>query len=617
MMKNEELRATALRPNNLGGASAILIGSRAINPEESRVITLLEFYGVTCVTVRGLRLTDVITEMENVVSRNGFTHPVCALASGEAMAALLAGDPEGAVAVGHLARMVRFLFVFGFPRTQPGIHALRLLSNGALTLGETSHPNKTILQTNSEYSKITGELSGQSVVTCSQGSESCFLLKNDSARVASLITAGGNPFLVTCPGFESTVFLSAASEVADLDATVGNDFGVQSHFSRLVPIIMFLRFAFGDQIWHSALNASANLIIDDPLLRPDYGFLNFARLLQKLDELDSTATVAFIPWNYLRSDKSTVDLLRSREDRLGICVHGCDHVAAEFAETDLAHLNSVLSVATQRMMAHQAITGLSFVKAMVFPQGYFSAPSMLALKCNDYLAAINTEVFPKPEGMNGGLTVRDFLDLAITKYHGIPIFRRRYPESAGEFPFDFFLGKPLFIVEHHELFRNGFGRLRKLVENIRQIAPNIQWRSALEMVLKCCKLRRTSPTELECKSFSTVQVIDNPEPCDMDLTIIRWEPQVDLIREVTINGRPAEFTVSDTLIKARTKISARGTVRFELKYVNNLPRRQARPSMTTKSKIAMRRYLSEFRDNVLAKNSMVFSAAKFVKNQLP
>jgi hypothetical protein len=71
------------------------------------------------------------------------------------------------------------------------------------------------------------------------------------------------------------------------------------------------------------------------------------------------------------------------------------------------------------------------------------------------------------------------------------------------------------------------------------------------------------------------------------------------------------------LIKARTKISARGTVRFELKYVNNLPRRQARPSMTTKSKIAMRRYLSEFRDNVLAKNSMVFSAAKFVKNQLP
>ncbi len=103
----------------------------------------------------------------------------------------------------------------------------------------------------------------------------------------------------------------------------------------------------------------------------------------------------------------------------------------------------------------------------------------------------------------------------------------------------------------------------------------------------------------------------------MDLTIIRWEPQVDLIGEVTVNGRPVEFTAHDTLIKARTRISAGGTVCFEVRYVNNLPRRRASPSLTMKSKIAMRRYLSEFRDNVLAKNATVLSAAKFVKNHLP
>ena len=137
------------------------------------------------------------------------------------------------------------------------------------------------------------------------------------------------------------------------------------------------------------------------------------------------------------------------------------------------------------------------------------------------------------------------------------------------------------------------------------------------MLLKSCMLRRSSPTGLECKSFSRVQIIENPEPYDMDLTIIRGEPQVDLIREVTVDGRPAEFTARDALIKARTRISAGGTVRFEVKYVNNLPRRQARPSLTMKSKIAMRRYLSEFRDNVLAKNATVLSAAKFVKNHLP
>lgn len=592
-----------------------VIGSRAERPQEYRLARILEFYGVPCMTVRGESLSGVLAEMESVVRQNGNAQPVCALASGQAIGKLLTEDAEGPAAVDQLTRMARYLFVCDFSGSPLGGLALGSLTRGSLALGEARTGKEVTYQVLSEQPKITAEITGCTFVSSWRASDSCFT-PHDPIGVATLVTAEGEPFLITYSRSEATWFLSADSEVGDLDAQAGDDFGVRAHFSQLMPVIMFLRFAFGDQIWHSALPPCANLIIDDPLLQPDYGFVNFPSLLQKADELDFTATLAFIPWNYRRSEKSTVNLFRKRADRLAICVHGCDHVASEFARTDIAQLNSAADLATRRMMTHQELTGLDFVKAMVFPQGRFSSASLLALKCNDYLAAINTHLLPNPGAVADQLTVGDFLDLAVTKYYGFPIFRRRYPESAAEYPFDLFIGKPLFLVEHHEFFREGFAKLSAVVQNIRKVAPQIRWMSASEILLKSYKLRRTNSTERECKLFSTVQIIENAEPSDLDFTMIKYEPRADLVREVVVNGIPVDFTIHDTLIKTSAKISAGASVRLELRYANNLPVQQIKRSMRTKSKVAVRRYLSEFRDNVIAKNQTVLSAAAFLKDRL-
>jgi hypothetical protein len=554
--------------------------------------------------------------MGHWVSENGYGHAVCALASGRAVAELLAAETERAMALDQLTHLLRFLFVFGFPRSEPGDYALHRLSAGGLALGERKQTTEITYQISAERPQLTAELTGCSFVSLVSLSDSCFVAQSSSAPLSILATAGGSPFLVTLPQFDTTLFLSAGSEMMDIDAPTGDDFAVSSCFSRLVPVIMFLRSAFGDQIWHTPNYLAANLIIDDPWLRPNYGFINFPSLLRKADELDFAATLAFIPWNYRRSEKSTVELFRSRPDRFGVLVHGCDHVGDEFALTDLGRLNSMVDLATCRMKRHEERTGLSFVKAMVFPQGHFSPASLLALKCNGYLAAINTQVMPHGVTNGKGLAVRDLLDLAVTKYHGFPIFRRRYPESANEFQFDLYMGKPLLIAEHHGFLRGGFGRLSALVRNIRQIAPNIRWRSAFEILLNSYRLRKASPTELECKLFSTAQIIENAEHSDMDFTIIKHEPAGDLIRKVTVNGRPVQFTIHDALIKTSVRIPAGGNVRLELEYMNNLPRPQIKPSIRARSKIAMRRYLSEFRDNVIAKNEAVLSATTFMKKRL-
>ena len=75
------------------------------------------------------------------------------------------------------------------------------------------------------------------------------------------------------------MFLLACSDIADLEAKTDGSWAAHSHFSRLVPIMMFLQHVFQDQLWHNP-GRYANFIIDDPLLRESYGFLNYAQLLQ-------------------------------------------------------------------------------------------------------------------------------------------------------------------------------------------------------------------------------------------------------------------------------------------------------------------------------------------------
>ena len=146
-------------------------------------------------------------------------------------------------------------------------------------------------------------------------------------------------------------------------------------FHALVPPVMFLRHALRDQTWHNP-RRYANFIIDDPLLRKSYGFLNYARLLEEMDTCGFATTIAFIPWNYRRTCASIARLIKARSDRFSVCIHGCDHTAGEFACTDIEQLNTQLRLATQRMRAHELSTGVPYAKVMVFPQGRFSIASL-------------------------------------------------------------------------------------------------------------------------------------------------------------------------------------------------------------------------------------------------
>jgi len=200
----------------------------------------------------------------------------------------------------------------------------------------------------------------------------------------------------------------------------------------------------------------ASIIIDDPLLREDYGFLNYRKLLNLMDKHDFSTTIAFIPWNYKRTDKKIAALFTERPDRFSLCVHGCDHTKGEFGKKDLNYLENKVRLATARMLEHEKITGIPFDRTMVFPQGIFSNEALEALQLNNYIAAINTE----PAPVNGAIS------------SNFPFFIRHKPEDVMQGVHS----NPLFIVLHHDYFKNGYERLAEFVDDLNE-RFQIKWDS--------------------------------------------------------------------------------------------------------------------------------------------
>jgi hypothetical protein len=267
-------------------------------------------------------------------------------------------------------------------------------------------------------------------------------------------------------------FLSTG--ILDIKQKISTKLKGKDYFIQLGPIVMYIKYAF-NKYFKNDESRYACIIIDDLLIKRNYGFLNYRKLLNIMDAYNFFTTIAFIPWNYKRSDSKIADLLRARRDRFSICVHGCDHTKGEFASTNPKFLASKVRLATARMIEHEKRTGLSFERIMVFPQGKFSIQSMESLKKYRYEGAVNTESI----AVNGdiSLNISDYLKCKIMKYANFPLFLRNNPEEVLDFAFDLFFGKPALIVLHHDYLKNGYERLIELVNKINACSQKIKWDS--------------------------------------------------------------------------------------------------------------------------------------------
>jgi hypothetical protein len=426
-------------------------------------------------------------------------------------------------------------------------------------------------------------------------------------QARTLISIGGQPLMAAMKRDRSEILFLGGADIADLDAEAADE--MTDYFSRLLPYAMALRSIFGKETWRPH-RRHACVIVDDPLLRQNYGFLNFDKLLGMMKDYNFHTTIAFIPHNFRRSSSVTGKMFREHSGYFSLCFHGNDHTGAEFAAADTALLNSMLQIAEHRIAAHSRTTGLDCSRVMVFPQGNFSVEAMSVLQSRNFDCAVNTSAYPMRKAAR--LTLKELAQPALLRYAGFPLFLRSksaHIRNEG-IAFNLFFGKPVLIVEHHDIFRDP-QPLLEAVSRINSVAPGIHWSNLGDAAANSFLQWRAADGEHLIRAYSrTIRIAnDGNSPARF---AVEWGRGGDRtpVEKVLLDGTPGGALEMDNVrIRAAFEVASHTSRAVSLSYRNDYASLRGL-GIPHKARAFFRRRLSEVRDDYLTKSQPALLAAK-------
>jgi hypothetical protein len=487
------------------------------------------------------------------------------------------------------------------------------LSGGSLQAVQVPQQAATSYDIDMNSRDICGAFAGLSLGPINPSNDRIFVVA-DGPYLRKLISIGSDVFMAAVKRNDAELVFVGSGDVAELTAKV-DETGPMEYFSRIVPLAMAFRHIFGEECWRPC-EQHASVIVDDPLLKSDYGFLNFAALLGLTKERNFQTTIAFIPHNYRRSSRRITKMFLENTGRLSLCFHGNDHGNAEFATTNKALLNTMLETAEQRMTIHRQVTGLTCDRVMVFPQGKFSIEAMSVLKDRNYDAAVNTVSHPEQRRVD--LALGDLAAPAVLRYEGFPLFLRKNSLHTSNFhiAWNLFFGRPIFIVEHHGIFRDP-QNLIDAVNRINAVAHEVHWSNVGTAVRESILSRRGTDGKRQIRAYSrTVQVLNRSE--SRERVLIEWNNTAhpEAVEAVLRDGVPCGDVMVDKFkITITADIDPGMSEEFSVVYRNNHVMSSHR-SLWDVSHAFIRRRLSEIRDNYISKSPALLGIMKSVQHRL-
>jgi hypothetical protein len=489
------------------------------------------------------------------------------------------------------------VFVYGFQLTDACRRLLRQVTGDSEAEIRSLEALPRIVSVASDLPELCGPMSGiemqlapgtmGSALSIRSGSEFKSIISGSEGHLFAGFVHAGVPF-----------FADASQSIVRIRERSSTCFDVRKSFAGAVPLVMYLKWQFRDTCW-MAQGTSACLIIDDPLLRPRYGWLKIRELLQLIDKHTFTTTIAFIPWNWRRTNSDTVATLQQNSEKLSVCVHGCDHTGGEFAARAADLLDRRLKTARSRMASLRASTGLRHDQVMVFPQGKFSPEVGVALKGNGFVAAVNTEVAPTGNGPDV-TTIADLWSIANIRYGSFPIFSRRYIAHGIEnFAFDGLLGKPCFIVGHHDVFREHANELTKFVRSLNSLNWRLCWRTLGDAVRRSYAVQRRDG-QIRVKIFAEEIVIENNEHVSRQITVLKEEPDIGSVKGVTVNHEAVGYDHLNGNLQFVIDVPPKSMAEIRCTYHERANPSTMSEPISYRVKVAARRYFSELRDNYLS-----------------
>jgi hypothetical protein len=449
-------------------------------------------------------------------------------------------------------------------------------------------------------------MSGICVPVITKDPEKGFRIDGKDANAVGLISNGGQSAFVRFIHRGVPLFISAEVGVVDIQETLsGRDFDIRQHFLSAAPLILYIKWAFTSSSWQ-APETPACLVIDDPLLKPRYGFLKFQRLTDLMRHHNFSTSVAFIPWNWRRNNSRVVRLFKDNPETLSLSIHGCDHTGGEFGSRNIGRLAWKSREALARMRRHHSATGLPHDPVMVFPQGVFSALAMEVLKRSQFMGVVNSEVL-STDSEPPQIRIADYWNVAVLNYSEFPIFTRRYASAGVEnFAFDILLGKPCLVVAHHNDCHDDCRHIAEFMDRLNQLNVPLRWTNLSDVIRRSFRQREVSPGVMEIEMYGSQVRIESPSDQKTVFRFRKRESKSEHVKSVQMDGQPVRWEAAEggqniafevTLKPGESRIVTVAFHEFEptesfegenLKY---------------KLKTMVRRYLSEVRDNYVTRKS--------------
>jgi hypothetical protein len=574
--------------------SAIILVESAARPDAEALGRLLDFFGVQAQII----FADSASEEDARRLRSPET-PIVLLASATG---IVLAEKRGllnakSLREGAASFEAALVYAGAQPQHLPDASALLLDAPPCRLADQTAGPIK--IQFSDRHAEFCGPFSGLTVEGVA-GSGAPLLQGHEKA--APIITApsqGDAAVLLQGQSAGKQVFLSASPHVTGIETlTNAKYFDLKPHLIELLPFVMFIKAAFADQIRRTE-GVKACLIVDDPRLVRSYGHFVYEDVFNHMRAVNFTTNVGFIPWNYRRSNPSVVNLVKSNSARFSIAVHGCDHTRAEFGSSNGSVLDWLARTASRRMESHKERHRLDYDPVMIFPQGVFSAESTVALKRNNYWAAVNTDICASNDA--DGVPIGEVMDLAITKYHSFPIVTRRYLWHGLEnFAFDILLEKPCLIVTHHQDFKDDSKHVLSGLEALLKLNARLNWSTLGDVVQTLHKRQPLADGGEAIRLYSHNNIVTNNSPLAVETTFTKAEAEVDMLDTVLLDGKRVEHSNMKNDCAVSCRLTPGQTVRLQFQYKPDASLVPFESSFVRNSKVMLRRHLTEIRDRYLS-----------------
>jgi hypothetical protein len=445
------------------------------------------------------------------------------------------------------------------------------LTDGEITGAGTFSGTKQGYDVTNQAASITKEFSGRSYDSTASKTE-LQLTISGGAHVDTLInlrTTGG-----TFPVFARYKNGTGSTLVLGFENTAGaeqlvsayyNTWGNMDKFMYVIPEMMFVRFAGGDECWHNDHNY-ANFQVDDPVLRQSA--LNYSGILPNAIAHNFHMTVYFVSGNVTsQQEQSVVDLFLSNPDYFSVDMHGNTHAGPgwnEFCAYGM-YPGTDYECRTQQCQDDLIRTGVDYMNQLTATTGI---PWGRVLGCPGCgLREVETFGICKKYNLNGvmagfGCEVPDGVTApSDNDYHmvpadftwdGFPMARRYSSVSSGpgtndpyRREFDLFLDKSVCMYAHPPELNADVALWNPIADDVNAIVGGVEWKDMGYLWRHLYWEKTNDDGTIDVRMFSSSELeILNETAGTKTYNVRKPETGEWPIGSVKVNGVNANYTVA-------------------------------------------------------------------------